>query len=408
MRQALVIARRHAGRHQMTDTADGARRARWWVGCASRRPAPISRRWQPAVVTRAAMLDVLAIGAPAAVWSRSAISPARRTRARAAEASQEQRAAPSGRRPSVRLLPRAADGTMRVLTGCRPHNVALRDTRPSACGFKLNKYRPVSCERRRARGRRDRSARTGSACVDCARTAREPPAADKIQLIERRDHPWRPARAPTAAEDSRRDHSAEAMSTAPPMRDTRTRRCTDQALWPTGSTSSARSRMRRVRELRRPSRGSDAARRDRMRHFAPTRQHLDLADRALSCRLSYVVASDPLSVRPGARNGYGLARSSALVQTESAARPGGYLLQRRAAQGAPRSGVQTPPPGSRARSNRLPDDRLDLRQCQRAACPGTRRETAIASDARSTRRAGRRWRGASPVAPRLGDAGQRA
>ncbi len=139
MRQALVDHRRHAGRHLMTDTADAAAALVEWL-----REQAAGVEFVPVGSLRRGCetcgdLDVLAIGAPAAVMEQFTIYRLVE-RVLGHGDTKSSVLLRGGQQADLRLVPPESRGAaMQYFTGSKPHNVALRD-RAIGLGFKLNEY----------------------------------------------------------------------------------------------------------------------------------------------------------------------------------------------------------------------------------------------------------------------------
>jgi DNA polymerase (family X) len=139
MLKALADHRRHAGRHLMTDTAEAASALVDWL-----------REQEPHVTfvpvgslrrgcETCGDLDVLAIGASAAVMERfTTYGLVERVLGHGDTKSSV--LLRGGQKADLRLVPAESLGAaMQYFTGSKPHNIALRD-RAIGLGFKLNEY----------------------------------------------------------------------------------------------------------------------------------------------------------------------------------------------------------------------------------------------------------------------------
>jgi DNA polymerase (family 10) len=139
MLKALADHRRHAGRHLMTDTAEAAAAL---VGLLREQEPEVE--FIPVGSLRRGCetcgdLDVLAIGASAAVMDRfTTYGLVERVLGRGETKSSV--LLRGGQQADLRLVPAESRGAaMQYFTGSKPHNIALRD-RALRIGFKLNEY----------------------------------------------------------------------------------------------------------------------------------------------------------------------------------------------------------------------------------------------------------------------------
>ena len=377
MLQALADHRRYAGTAP-DDRHGRSRRRAGRRGCGEQEP---DVQFVPVGSLRRGCetcgdLDVLAIGASPAVMEQLHHVPARRARARARRHQDRSVLLRGGQQADLRLVPAESRGAaMQYFTGSKPHNIALRD-RAIGRGFKLNEYglfRVSDGERvgRRDRGRAStpRSASRGSR-PNCASTA-----ASSRPRSRMRCRRWSSGgdlrgdlHAHTTATDGR--DTLEAMALAARDAGLEYLAITDhsQALAMANGLDEHRAlaHARDVREL--------SARLDGITLLAGIECDiradgtLDLADDCLA-ELDYVVASDPLGVRPGRAGDdrSAAARDGVPVGRHDRPPDRAHPPAARAAPGAPRSGDRRRRPAGRRARDQLPGRPAGSQRRERAS-----------------------------------------